>query len=206
MTISSPISLPTSVSFRSLTIFAKGVRGRNRNTFSLKEQIYEYDGAMWGLSVQYPPLKIAEAKEIMAFLLACNFGSRTFLAGDPNAATPKGTATGTPLVMGASQTGYSLITDGWTAGVTNILRAGDFFRIGNNLFMNLTDVNSNGSGQATLDIFPNIGTTIRPSPSDNAPITTASPKGLFRLDTDTVTWTTNEEKLYDISFTATEAV
>lgn len=40
-----------------------------------------------------------------------------------------GVATGTPLVNGASQTGNSLATDGWTNSITGILLKGDVFTI-----------------------------------------------------------------------------
>ena len=40
-----------------------------------------------------------------------------------------GTLGGTPLVNGASQTGTSLVTDGWTAAAANRLKQGDVFTI-----------------------------------------------------------------------------
>lgn len=85
--------------------------------------------------------------------------------------TPKGVATGTPLVNGGSQTGTSLITDGWSNTITNILRAGDILKIAglNVVFDQLADVNSNGSGQATLTLSPPI--FAGQSPADNAALT-----------------------------------
>lgn len=206
MTISNPVSLPTSPSFKSLTLYAKGAVGKNKSPFTLKEQIYLYEGCHWGIRVEYPTLTVLQAKAITAFLLSLNFGERSFFAGDPNASTPSGVASGTPLVNGASQVGYSLATDGWNASVTNILKAGDYIQIGNNLFMNLTDVNSNGSGQATLDLFPSFGNNLRGSPSDNASIIVTNPKGLFRIDSDTVVWSTTEEKTYSVAFDAIENI
>ncbi len=50
--------------------------------------------------------------------------------GDPVNTSPRGAATGTPLVKGASQTGNTLTTDGWTTGVTGILKAGDWIQLG----------------------------------------------------------------------------
>lgn len=120
-----------------------------------------------------------------------------------------GTQGGTPLVNGASQTGASLITDGWSNSITNVLRAGDVFTIAgvyavnavtkdstNRLqqFVVTSSVNSNGSGQATLSISPSIvtsGTTqnVTAGPADNAAITvlgssavTATSNILFHKD------------------------
>jgi hypothetical protein len=98
---------------------------------------------------------------------------------------------GTPLVNGASQTGTSLITDGWTAAAANRLRRGDVFTIANVFAVNpltrqstgklaqfvvTADVSSDGSGNATIPIFPAITTsgayqTVTAAPADNAAIT-----------------------------------
>lgn len=111
---------------------------------------------------------------------------------------------GTPLVNGASQTGASLITDGWTASAAARLKKGDVFTIAgvfmanavsgatqSNLqqFVVTADVSSDGSGNATIPIYPSIVTsgptkTVSGSPADNAALTivgaanTLTPQGL----------------------------
>lgn len=111
---------------------------------------------------------------------------------------------GTPLVNGASQTGASLITDGWTAAAANRLKAGDVFTIANvygvnpqsrqstgdlQQFVVTADTASDGSGNATIPISPSIITsgafqTVNVAPADNAALTvlgaasTATPQGL----------------------------
>jgi len=76
----------------------------------------------------------------------------------PHRSTPKGIATGSPIVTTASQTGSSLNTSGWTFNITGILKAGDIIRIAglHNVFHILTDANSDGTGLSTLTIFPDI--------------------------------------------------
>lgn len=108
----------------------------------------------------------------------------------PNQIT--GTLGGTPLVNGATQTGSSLVTDGWTAGQT-VLKKGDIFTIQGiygvhretrqpfgylQQFVATADVTADGSGNATIPISPAITTTgpfqtVSVSPADNAPITPA---------------------------------
>lgn len=98
---------------------------------------------------------------------------------------------GTPLVNGASQTGASLITDGWSNSITGVLKKGDIFTLAGVYMVNpvtkqvypdlqqfvvTADANSNGSGQSTLGIYPSIITsgatqTVNASPADNAAIT-----------------------------------
>lgn len=111
---------------------------------------------------------------------------------------------GTPLVNGASQSGASLITDGWTASAAARLKKGDVFTIagvyavnpvsGDTLaslqqFTVTADVSSDGSGNLTAAISPSIVLTgptknVSAAPADNAAITvlgaasTVTPQGL----------------------------
>jgi len=117
-----------------------------------------------------------------------------------------GTYAGTPLVNGATQTGASLITDGWSSGAST-LNKGDVFTIGSGStgvysvnpqsyqstttlqrFV-VTETISDTTGAMTITIAPSIITsgayqTVVASPADNATInvlgTTAvvSPQGL----------------------------
>lgn len=113
---------------------------------------------------------------------------------------PRGVATGTPLVNGASQSGVTLATDGWTPSQTGILKAGDFFGVNGELKMCVTDCNSNASGQATITFEP----PLRSSPADNAAITTTRPTTLFMLDDDTSKWRTRAPLLTTFNISATE--
>lgn len=103
-----------------------------------------------------------------------------------------GTQGGTPLVDGATQTGASLVTKGWTNSITNVLRAGDILTLAGvyavnpvtklttgrlQQFVVTANANSGAStGPATLSISPSIITsgttqTVTASPADNAVIT-----------------------------------
>lgn len=92
---------------------------------------------------------------------------------DQNVATHTvGVATGTPLVDGGSQSGTSLLTNGWTASQTAILKQGDIFTIADvnavnpitkvstgqlQQFVVTADANSGaGLGAATFTISPTI--------------------------------------------------
>lgn len=120
---------------------------------------------------------------------------------------------GTPLVNAANQTGATLETDGWSNSVTGLLKEGDTFTIGTGTaqifgvkpqtaasggatstgvlqqFTVTADVDSNGSGQASIPISPSItpsgaSQTVTASPADNAAITmigaasAVSPQGI----------------------------
>lgn len=84
-----------------------------------------------------------------------------------------GAGGGTPLVNGASQTGSSIITDGWP-NTTLVLKAGDLvtFAAGPTLVYDvLTDGTSDGSGNLTISISPNISAGGSPGNNDAITIT-----------------------------------
>ena len=87
--------------------------------------------------------------------------------------TARGVATGTPTVNAAGQTGRTVNTQGWTPGVTGILRAGDFIKFGSGsikVYMVTADANSNSGGDAAITIEP----ALIVSPPDDTPILVSS--------------------------------
>jgi hypothetical protein len=205
MAITFPLSLPTQSAIAKIRLSANEIVGISQSPFTAAQQVYKYPGQFWEADVTLPPMKRADAEYWVAFLLKLNGPFGTFLLGDPLGATARGVATGTPLVNGGSQVGNELITDGWTVSQTGILRAGDYIQLGSGataqLYKILDDVNSDGSGNATLTIWP----SLRSSPSDNATIIVSSPKGVFRLTTP-ASWDIDEASIYGLTFGAREAL
>lgn len=75
-----------------------------------------------------------------------------------------GVLTGTPAVNGASQTGASLITDGWTNSTTGIVKAGDVFTIAGVYAVNpVTKASTNRLQQFTVTADANSGASTGPS-------------------------------------------
>jgi hypothetical protein len=66
--------------------------------------------------------------------------------------------------------------------------------------MILKDVNSDGAGNATLDLWPRL----REPPADNSAIVVASPKGLFHLIAPQPKWDLDTAYLYGLTFDAEE--
>lgn len=174
----------------------------SESPFSFQQQVYDHGGQRWRIEVTYPPMDSATFRQLRGFLLSLHGTVGTFRAGDPFDIAPTGIATGTPVVDLASQTGYTLNTRGWSVSTTNILKAGDNFQIGDYLYTNLKDVNSDGSGKCTLDIWP----SLRISPADGATIITALPKSLFRLDRVDIGFSTGIDKVYNVAFSGVEAL
>ena len=166
-------------------------------------------GAKWLLEAVLPIMTRAQAALWTAFLAELDGPAGRFYGGDPFALTPLGVATGTPLVNGASQTGTSLITDGWTGSITGIMVKGDYFAVdlpsgggARSLHQMTADANTDGPGNATLVFRP----ALRESPANNATIITASATCVMQLiDYDQARWAIGADGLYSIAFTAIES-
>lgn len=205
MTITYPLAMPSN-KVASIHLTGQSVTVASTSPFDLSQQIQEFVGQSWMADISLPPLVADDAEPWIAFLLSLRGRRGTFLMGDPARINPRGVGTGTPLINGGSQTGSVLITDGWTHSITNIMKAGDYLQwvvSGNyRLHKILANQNSDSSGNATFDIWPDL----RESPPDNTAITVVNTKGQFRLVNSLADWTENPGTSYTIAFGATEAI
>lgn len=187
MTISFPLTLPAG-GFASLAVQMTDVVGVTRSPFSLRSQTQRFEGAAWGATITLPDFPTtADAAPWEAFLAKMGGQWGTVLVGDPARAAPRGSAPGTPVADTASSPATNqrgdrvLTTRGWTVSQTGVLLQGDrvqlFSGSATRLHMVLADADSDGSGDAALDIWP----PLREAVVDGTALVTASPKGLFRL-------------------------
>ena len=129
-------------------------------------------GRSW--TEEWPPLK-ASVAATQAFLaqVAGYYAAGTLLSiQHQSRKTTLGVGTGTPLVKGADQTGKSLVTDGWTASQTGILKAGDLITLAAIpwVFEVTADCNSDGATPSVATVSINPGILAGASPADNAAI------------------------------------
>lgn len=213
MAITYPLSLPTTIGVANITFTAENAMAISESPFTFNQQVLYHPGQRWKASISLPPIKRQDAEDWIAFLLSMKVNPGlsvpSFLLGDPNGATPRGSAAttpGTPLVNGANQTGNTLAIDGLPINTTNYLRAGDYIQLGSGatatLHKVLTQTDSNASGQATVDIWP----SLRSSPADNATVTVSGCKGRFRLSNSVQQWQINEISSYGITFDCVEVL
>jgi hypothetical protein len=204
MAISYPLSLPSVKGPSSIVIRAMNTIGVLESPFSYVQQVQDFAGDRWEADVILTPMKRADAEQWNAKLLALRGRYGTFVLGDFVNTSPRGTWSGTPLVNGASQTGETLAIDGVSVGATAL--AGDWFQLGSGstsrLYKVLQDATANGSGQMTLDIWPQL----RTSPANNDALTLSSPKGLWRLASNTREWSIETAQIYGLRFSAIEAL
>lgn len=139
----------------------------------------------WRIKAEYTNLSVDEQAPIVAFIedqdgRAEKFQFELDTAGYP---TPRGIATGTPLLKGAATLGAtSVLTDGWTINQTGILKAATFFTIAGHkkLYRLTADADSNGIGEATLVFKPELYLAY----ADNAAITINNVQATVQLSKD----------------------
>jgi hypothetical protein len=204
MTISYPVSIPVNNIAR-LEISSHSVVGVSVSPFTSEQQVYAHQGGHWKGRVELPPMKRENAEQWIAALLALNGQEGTILIGDPVNVSPRVTWAGTPVVHGASQSGYSLNVDGFTPYATG--KAGDWMQLSSGSTTRLhkvtQDFTADSGGEANVCIWPRL----REAPSDNGAIVTSSPKGRWRLAQSGISWSLEPSDLYGgFSFTITEAL
>lgn len=184
----SVIDLPGSPS--SITMKLQDGAGRFPSPLTPSAQIIDRGTLKWLATYAYSNISHDKRGELLGAMAAFN-GTvnqvRILVQDNPK----RGGYGGTPLVNGASQTGYSINIDGVT-NKTNWIRAGDYFSIDVNgeheLKMATADANSSG-GAVTISFVPKL----RASPLNNAVVyvedgTLPKPRGIFRLQDNIVSW------------------
>lgn len=193
-------ALPSHTGIRGVTFRMASQNFTTTSPFTYQQQVINHAGRRWEVDVTLPPMKHADARIWLAWLAKLDGSLNTFTIGDPLGATAQGTAGGTPLVAGASQTGSSLDVDGCTLSQTGWLKAGDYIQLGTaasaRLYMVTDDVDTDGFGAATINVWP----AITVAPADNASVIVANTVGAFRLASNVSTWSADEAAVYGISF------
>ena len=184
MSISYPLSLPSSCSPNGTSWSLLSAVGSLESPFTFQQQVQEHAGQRWMIDANFPVMKPEQAGDWRAFFAMLRGSRGTFLFGDVTRLTPLGAIKDMvgidPRVKGASQSGDELIIDGLSNSITNAFLAGDWIQLGSGatsrLHMVVANASTNGSGETTLTIVPDL----RESPADNAVVTYENCKGVFR--------------------------
>ena len=208
MAISYPLTMPTHTGIRSVELRATNAVAYSRSPFTFAGQAHAYAGKAWQADITLPPMKRTNAEQWIAFLLSLKGQLGTFYLGDPRACTPLGSArdTDTVFTSAAVSSGGTIAVDSAPTSQTGYLKAGDYIQAGTGnarqLFKVLADVSTNSLGEASIDVWPDVRTSI----ADNTLLTFQSAKGIFRLAANEQAFSINEASIYGITFGAIEAV
>jgi hypothetical protein len=171
------VNFPENIKIISAECYLNSNTQTHESPLSGVTQTLGLPGAYWSAVLSFENEEPATARSIAAFLVSGRGQAVSFDLYNHAHPTPKGSATGTPVVYGANQTGSQLITGGWTPDVAGILKAGDFIQVGSKVKMVITDANSDALGRSTLQTEP--PWTL--APVDGATIVTDHPKVKMRL-------------------------
>ncbi len=174
-----------------------------RSPWSLQLIKQIFDGRMWTGSLSISPRNDADrGRELSAWLTSlrrAGTNAGTFFLGDPGATLPLGSAKdtpGSPLVDGAAQTGEAFSVKGLPFSATGYLLAGDYIQIGTGVSSRLKkvldDVNSDGAGLATMNLWP----PIRTAPSDSSVVVVSGAEGLFVSPSAISSWNVTPPDVY----------
>lgn len=209
MTITYPLPFPTVTGVRSVSLRAMNAVALERSPFTFAQQAQAYAGQMWLADVTLPTITSrAAAEEWITFITSLRGQFGTFLMGIPEASVARGAARGTDTVVvnGDDHIGGSVDITSDQIGVTGYLKAGDYIQIGSlsttRLHKVLQDVDTDGSGNATLDIWPGL----RSSPANGATVVVEGAQGRWRLAMNESEWNLDVTSAYGMSFSAVEAV
>ena len=200
-----PLTLPTATGIQTQRFALTRIVGVSQSPFTRQEQVIQHQGEYWSATVQLPPMLKNNASQWLSFLLKLRGRRGTFKLGDQDRKTIQGNTTGTVLVNGGSQTGNQIDVDGLGTSVTDAFKAGDYIQINSYLYMITDDVNSNASGEATLNIEPSLRTGLE-TVNDNDSVIYTNTTTLMRLDSNEVAWDTDQVSKYGISFSCSEAL
>jgi hypothetical protein len=197
MAISYPLTPPSPFNLSQLSFTGVSATSRNTSPFTLQTQQYNWPGQAWLGSVDCPPMKRADAEEIVSFLLKAQRG--TFYFQDYANPLNRGGVTGTLTVASATANGTTL----GISGASGQFAVGDWLQISTSLYK---VVQSNSS--SSVDVFPALrksyagGTSIIYGREGNA----ARAVGVFRLASPSTEWAIGEASIYGVGFAIVEDV
>jgi hypothetical protein len=195
MAISYPLNTPTTIGIESIELRAVNAVAVSQSPFTYKQQVISHQGQIWSASVSIPSVRRDLAAEWKAMLVALKGSVGTFLLGDPDYATPRGTIEGSPTLSGTA--GDSTVS----INMTGTLLAGDYIQLGTSSAARLHQVLVDQDGSGNLEIWPNLRSTY-----SGETVIYSSPKGVFRLGQSTTSWSIDNASFYGISFNAIEAL
>ena len=193
MSIVYPISTPTDIGIAQIELGATNAVAVSKSPFTFATQVHAYSGEMWSANVTIPTVRKDLAEPWVAFLMSLRGQYGTFLLGDPNNTSPRGTAS-------AATVSGSLGDRSVTVSMTGTLLAGDYIQLGSGSNAKLHKVLVDKSGSGTLEIWP----ALRSNFSGAATLTNT--KGVFRLASNQTNWSIGNSSAYGIQFEAMENI
>jgi len=170
---------------------------------SLKRQTRSRGTQRWLMSVNYSPMTRANFAPLYAFSMKQKGQFDSFTFTPPVISTTQGQSSESPVVNGALAVGVSSAAiDGLTASTSDILKAGDFFKFSGHtkVYMATDDMDSDGSGAATLNFAPALVNAV----ANDETLTISAVPFTVAFTTDLTSFNTDASSLYGFSIELAE--
>lgn len=195
------IAMPTSPAFTTSDWGIRRVVAVSESPFTGATQVQKYAKAQWYATLSLPPMKRSQAVEWQSFFMQLEGKANTFLLGDPDAKTVMGGNAPTSIsVTSSAAIGATSVT--LTIGSGKKLNKGSYLQFGTGSSSRLHMVVDDNTGNGAVTIQPALKDAI----TTGTTVTFASARGLFRMDTNELTWSANELSNYGITFSCSEAL
>ncbi len=193
--------MPTSPAFTTSDWGIRRVVAVSESPFTGATQVQKYAKAQWYATLSLPPMKRSQAVEWQSFFMQLEGKANTFLLGDPDAKTVMGGNAPTSIsVTSSAAIGATSVT--LTIGSGKKLNKGSYLQFGTGSSSRLHMVVDDNTGNGAVTIQPALKDAI----TTGTTVTFASARGLFRMDTNELTWSANELSNYGITFSCSEAL
>jgi hypothetical protein len=183
MSITYPVSFPSSIGISKFTLrYVKAV-AKTESPFNYKQQVHDFGGGRWEAEVTIPPLNTADSLTFQAFLVSLHGCAGTFTMAHPlhNTAGVSRRITGS---VGDNDVDFN-----------GSVSAGMYFEANDHLYLTLE------SGTSNVAIQPPLRNTF-----SNSLIDATLPAGTWRLASSQVEWTTDSSSNTPFTFACVEAL
>ena len=173
-------------------------------TQSGRRNVRQLGAHKWMITCTFPrTLSKDQFMPIWGFVMAQQGRFETFTFISEDLKTPRGAAAGTPLVDGASQTGTTLVTKGWTNNILQ-MKIGDIFTMAgsNKIYMVTADGTSDGTGDLALTISP----PLLESPAANEALTVINVPFTMQLREDRFEYNVSGPLIYQFGLDMVEVI
>ena len=192
---------PTTINFNTLR-FTDNRPTLLNQTVSGKKQVRQIGSQYFSFTVQMPPMKQENAQAYFAFLQKQKGSFEDFTIASPLDNLGAAKLETDIQVVGSHVVGDSTIAmDGFTAGQSGVLKAGDLIKFANHskVYMVSSDADYD---TAAIVISPPLMTAL----TDNVAVTVNKPLFTVYLENNEITYSTGANGFYSISFDVREVI
>lgn len=174
----------------------------SESPFTGAQQVYAYDKAQWYCTVTLPPMLRSQAREWQAFFMKLRGRENTFLFGDPDGGTIIADDNAAPSSITAAAASKGATTLNLTIGSGKQINSGSYIQIGTNANAKLYMVVDDNTGNGNVTIEPELKADV----ANSSTVIFTDAKGVFRMDSNDLSWSADHIKYNGLTFSCSEVL